>query len=359
MICRKCKKEVPEGKFCLECGANQMPPAKAKRRRGNGQGTVIKEDNGTYTAIKQKYIGGKRKVYKKRGFKKRSDALEYLATFAVSKVKKTPTLLDLHNVWSASSLPKLGKSRQNAYSIAWRRLEPLHNDEISQITIGDLQEVIDSAVSTYYPARDMKTVLSHLYKRACAQGDAPTNLSEYIELPPLDESDAIPFNKSEVESLWKDYDTGNTFTGYLLLMIYTGMMPGELMSARKDQIDWEKRTIIGAGIKTKKRKKTPLVIAEVVMPVLERLCEFSSGEKILTMNKDNFYKKYYEALERAGCRRLTPYACRHTTGTNLALNAQVPPSVIQEVMRHTKFSTTQKYIHPNVDDSLDAVNKLH
>ena len=63
------------------------------------------------------------------------------------------------------------------------------------------------------------------------------------------------------------------------------------------------------------------------------------------------------ALARAGTRRLTPYSCRHTAATTLALE-NVPPSVIQKVMRHAKFSTTEKYIHVSVDPMLEAVNKL-
>lgn len=36
----------------------------------------------------------------------------------------------------------------------------------------------------------------------------------------------------------------------------------------------------------------------------------------------------------------------------------VAPSIIQEVMRHEKFTTTQKYIHVDAARMLDAVNTL-
>ena len=56
-------------------------------------------------------------------------------------------------------------------------------------------------------------------------------------------------------------------------------------------------------------------------------------------------------------RKLPPYSCRHTTATALALG-NIAPSVIQEVMRHTKFATTQRYIHPDTTSALAAVNQL-
>ena len=140
-------------------------------------------------------------------------------------------------------------------------------------------------------------------------------------------------------------------------MIYTGMMPGELLGARKDEIHWTEKQIIGAGIKTEERKQTPIVLADFLLPVLEDLCTHTPGEKLISINKDNFYDTFYATLARAGTRRLTPYSCRHTAATTLALE-NVPPSVIQKVMRHAKFSTTEKYIHVSVDPMLEAVNKL-
>lgn len=66
---------------------------------------------------------------------------------------------------------------------------------------------------------------------------------------------------------------------------------------------------------------------------------------------------YYATLERAGCRRLPPYSCRHTAATSLALE-NIPPSVIQKIMRHARFSTTEKYIHVDLEPMRQAINSL-
>lgn len=62
-------------------------------------------------------------------------------------------------------------------------------------------------------------------------------------------------------------------------------------------------------------------------------------------------------MEHTGWHDLTPYSCRHSTATALALD-DIAPSVIQKVMRHAKFTTTQQYIHVDVAPMLDAVNKM-
>lgn len=163
-------------------------------------------------------------------------------------------------------------------------------------------------------------------------------------------------NKSKQQNLLSAF---TNFVGFVLLVIYTGMMPGELFQLKKDIINWDTYEIKGCGLKTKKRKETPIVFSEVIAPLLLDLCQQSQSRvgNVLCMNRDNFYTKYHDTLKLAGVRDLPPYSCRHTTATALALG-NIAPSVIQEVMRHTKFTTTQRYIHPDMASAHYAINSL-
>lgn len=76
--------------------------------------------------------------------------------------------------------------------------------------------------------------------------------------------------------------------------------------------------------KTEKRRETPIVLADFIVPVVSDLCEHTDGEKLIKINKDKFYETYYATLERAGYRPLTPYSCRHTAATTLA-EGNIPP----------------------------------
>lgn len=337
---------------------------RAPRRRGNGQGTAIKRGN-TWTAVwtVEVYVEPgtmrlKQRQKWKGGFATKREALIYAANPPVEE-KRRPTLRDYWNSWSVVELPGLSKSRAEAFEIAWKKLEGLAGIAMCGLTIGQLQAVVDEKGPTYYTARDMRTVLSHLFKRAVAEGNARANLAQYIKIPPLKEAEQQPFTDVEIKKLWGRYAEGDRVVGCILLMIYTGMMPGELLQLKADMIDQERQEIVGAGLKTKKRKETPIVYPDVIAPVLEQLISTSASRAgyVLGMNKDTFYEEYYAALERAEVRRLPPYSCRHTTATALAL-VNVAPSTIQEVMRHTKFSTTQRYIHPGREAARAAVNRL-
>ncbi len=90
---------------------------------------------------------------------------------------------------------------------------------------------------------------------------------------------------------------------------------------------------------------------------MEDLISHAGAGKLLRINKDRFYKAYYDCLEAAGVRRLPPYSCRHTTGTEAA-RAKLAAPAIQQLMRHAKLTTSQRYIHLAADVAHDAVNAL-
>lgn len=363
--CIKCGAALPSvAAFCPACGKKQVsavPRPRSRRTRPSGTGSVYRRGKTWECAYVHGYVvqeDGKVKAIRsvKGGFPTKKAALEYLPTLTQEPPRKIPTLQDLYSIFTHSrSYEEI--VRKDKYTIAWNKVKRLWFRRIDRITSFDLQDTMDSVAETYDTCKDIKNLFSKLYQLAMRDQFVSLNLSKFLELPPAKAEERKPFTADEVKLLWKDYLAGNWWTGYALLMIYTGMMPGELLGARKDEIHWTEKQIIGAGIKTEERKQTPIVLADFLLPVLEDLCTHTPGEKLISINKDNFYDTFYATLARAGTRRLTPYSCRHTAATTLALE-NVPPSVIQKVMRHAKFSTTEKYIHVSVDPMLEAVNKL-
>lgn len=367
MQCIKCGVDLPDGAvFCHMCGRKQTPPAPKRQRtkaRGNGTGTAYKRGK-TWTAriVLGYYVGddGKRhaRTANRGGFATKKEALDYIPKLkAEAESSATLTLSGYWEFYEAKKLPELSRDKQTAYRIAWRRWAALATRKLEDLKIETLQAAMDDAATTYYTARDMKNLMSHFYKHGLANQTVSVNLAQYLQLPPANASEQTPFNGEELDKLWQDFAEGNTFTGYILLMIYTGMMPGELLQAKKEHIDWDGKQIRGAGLKTATRKAAPIVLADVILPVLRVLVDTSHGEKLIHINKDNFYREYYATLERIGARRLPPYSCRHTTGTDLA-KAAVPAFTIQKIMRHAKITTTQHYTHMDATDALSGVNAL-
>ena len=363
MTCKKCGSELAENWLvCPFCGKAVYTTTTTKKR-GNGQGTAIKRGS-TWTGIRAGYDyhdeDGKyhRRRPTKGGFKTKKEALLWACND--EDVIVVPKLVDLWEGYSKNDMLKLGENKQTAYKIARKRLEPVINRRIDTLTVEDLQRIINEQCSSYYTAKDVRDLLSNLYKRAMASNHSPVNqnLSKHLVLPDLKEREAEPFTETEVAAIWKAYNDGDIISGFTLLMIYTGMMPGELMNLKKSMVDLDSLEIRDAGIKTKVRKKAVIVFPPFLRPVMESLMDYSQkSAKLYPVNKDNFYEQYYASLEVAGTRKLPPYSCRHTFGTEI-VKAGIHPAMVQKLLRHSNQKTQEKYTHLSAAEEHSTVDNI-
>ena len=357
MKCKKCSAELPEGaNFCPGCGKDQREKKQNKKSRGNGTGTAFKRGKTWTAAITVGfYPSGLCRRKTKGGFRTKKEALAYIDQLRFQPVnnKKIRELYDSLQ----PHFEKLSQNKRTHYKTAYGRLSQIQNVNITDLSTVDLQRVVDEAVDTYYPAKDIRDLLSLIYQQAMRDDLVKVNKARFIILPDLEEKDTTPFTADEIRALWADYQAGNTQTGFFLLMIYTGMMPGEARKVTVDMVQLSEKRIVGAGLKTKKRKETPIILPDIIVPVVETLMNGKTGR--LWEGDDNSFYDYFAAMkERTGCRpikELRPYSCRHTTATTLA-DQNVSAAIIKEVMRHAKITTTQRYVHLDQTVQEDALN---
>lgn len=339
------------------------------KARGNGQGTAFKRGQ-TWTAcvtigwiLPDDPSKPKKPIRRtKGGFQTKKDAIAYCPTLlagGVEKPSEAPRLSSYWKQYSEGDMLKISKGKQSAYRTAWGKLKQIHDVRVDAITVELLRKVVSESCKTFDPAKDCKSLLSNLFELAAADRFAVRELPSYIILPEHEESEPVPFSKEEQKKIWKAYDDGDRRAAVHLLMIYTGMMPGELQLLKVEHIDLANRTITRAGLKTKVRKRTPVVLADCILPIVEDLIEHAmpSGY-IWKRNEKAWYESYYAVLEKAGCRKLPPYSCRHTTATALAVDKNVAPQTIRKIMRWSTVRMLDKYAHPQTADAIDGVNQI-
>lgn len=368
MTCQKCGREIPDDALlCCYCGRSIVKRQPSRRHaRGNGSGSAFKRGK-TWTA--QVTIGWHRdengvmrqRYRTKGGFKTRNEALACLPQLMAGESRTSaPNLLHYWELYSNGEYEKLSDSKQMAYRIAWKKLSSIQYRHVDSLTVQDLRDVVTRGAQTYYPARDIKVLLSHLFKLACADRWADKDLPEFIVLPDHSEKERRPFTAEEQTALWLRYDAGDRRAAIPLIMIYTGMMPGEMQNLKLEMIDIDHQRIVGAGLKTKVRKSAIIYLPDTIVPVLIEEMQRSSNAKgyVWPRNEDRFYKDYYAVLEDAGCRRLEPYSCRHTTATALAITEGVAPQTVKKIMRWSTTRMLDRYAHPDDSDALEALNRL-
>lgn len=363
MICRSCGAGIPEAsRYCNFCGADQSPQqTRSPKKRGNGQGTVYRRNGKWVAEVTLGYAiteDGKikRKSRRKCGFERKKDAIAYLEQLRTAKPSVAETFSDLYAEFESRGLQKLSKTKAQAYQIAWRKIQTsIARIKITEATVPQLQQITDECGNSYYTKRDIKNLLSHLYKLAVRDEKASSNKAQYIDLPPLVAAERTTFTEPEIQALWADAD--QYVVQHILVMIYTGMRPAELLSVQLQNIHLDEHYMTG-GVKTRKSKARKIIIPRKLSEIIRRLAEAAEGDSLSNYRKHAFYDAWNSYRAAAGLRpELTPYCCRHTYITRLTA-LKVSPAMLQELAGHEDYETTLTYTHLSIEDRLAEVDRL-
>lgn len=347
--CPKCRKELPDGAaWCCWCGAKLMTTRKP-RARSNGEGSVYQYGNaGKWRAEINIYKDGVRYHKIRSGFKTKRDAVQALPEMRElvlngQEFAQDATLQELWEMICAQTLPKLSKDKASHYRTAWAALEPLKNAKIRNLRYAHLQPIVDAREGGYYPKRDIKALLGKMYTLALKYEYADKDYSKLLDLPPISASTRTALTEDEVQRIWQDYDAGHEFSRYWLIMAYTGMRTGEMLTILKANTHLAEQYCTG-GIKTDAGKARQIIFPDKIMPLVREA--YRSGTKRLCeADEKTFYAEWHDMAQRVGLQPdMTPYCLRHTTATLLAVE-KVAPAIIKEVLGHTDYAVTLGYTH--------------
>lgn len=315
-----------------------------------------------YTAV----VDGKevpKQRYKTIGYyETQAEALQALANYNsnpydidASKV----TFKELYEKWSAAKYEKIVDSR--GYIAAYKIAEPIYNIRFVDIRADHMQDVIDNCGKNYPTLKNVKILFGQLYKYAMKNDIVSKDYSSFVEIGKANtESKRTPFTKKEIEKLFESvgrYDDVES----ILIMIYTGLRPGELIKIKISDINLEDKYIVG-GIKTDAGKDRLIPINNKIMPFIS--AAKNSGNKYLLQGgtgKPFSYDKYLDhfviAMNQLGMKH-KPHDCRHTFAT-LMSNAGADTVSLQKIIGHASYNTTANtYTHKDIEQLKKAIDLI-
>ncbi|MBO5019254.1 MAG: tyrosine-type recombinase/integrase [Clostridia bacterium] len=378
MLCRKCKKEIPDNSiYCNFCGTKQIIYRSAKSR-GNGQGSVYKEKNGKWTAEitlgyeKKEMPDGSTKLLRKRttkkGFSTKKAALEYLPQLhqVVPSVNFSIKFKDHYEAWLAIHERKVTNDTVNCYKAAYKYFSPLYYVEISKIRTEHLQKCVDECPKGTRTKKNMKSLTTALWRYAIQNDIVDRNYAEFIYIPPEEKTEKTAFTSEQIELMWQNVALVPELK-YVLVLIYTGMRIGEMISALSEKYHKEEQYFI-TGSKTKAGKDRVITISPRILPFFK---DFGKGEYLFFDSNKKIAEKYfrnniyYAALEKIGLDVLSedgthlynPHCCRHTFATMMK-NVDAPATDKQKLIGHSKFEMTAYYTHTDIDSLKQITDKL-
>ena len=213
MLCKKCKKEIPDdSKFCNLCGAKQVRE-KSTKKRGNGQGTVYKGPDGKWIAeytIGWDEVDGKlnRKMRRKKGFATKNEALAYLPELKqdVPQTDMNIKFKDLYKKWIDAHSAKVGKSTITGYKSVWQYFKPIYYVEVAKLKTEHLQKCIDDCPHGRRTKENMKAVGTCVFRLAMQLDIVDRNYAEYVYIPKEDKNERLAFSLEKVQLMWDSVD---------------------------------------------------------------------------------------------------------------------------------------------------------
>lgn len=366
-----------ERKKKVETGLGSITELKGNRaKRFWARSPAYRDSNGK---LRRNSLG----TYKTFG-----EAHEALKSGIPNNVKK----LTLYNCYEkfvkSKKYERLTEQTRSEYDRNILKFEPLIYRSIKDITFLELQAKMDELIEdgfyvtkggelvhkAYKPStlRKINAAVTASYDVAIDEGIITQNFGERIKRITDEKADKFP--PIDLDFVYETFDRlnagefdNNTKFKYnvmrVLVNVYTGLRPSEMVSFKKQNIDWEHGYIFNIGVKTEAGRKRKVPISEKIKPLLKELCAIKSSDYILgkkyTVNKfrDNFF---YPTIKDLGyTKEVVAYSCRHTFADILSIS-KVDKEVIKQVMGHTSYSTTSDfYISENINSSIEEFkNKI-
>ncbi len=199
--------------------------------------------------------------------------------------------------------------------------------------------------------------------------------SKFKKLNDVEDEEIYPFNKDEIINILNSV-TGNLYY-FIVIMLYTGMRPGEIISLTWKDIDFDKKRI--AVDKTTVNGKVGNVKTQSsvryvdIIPILEyelkNLYKDSPNNEYLLLSSHNkpFYshdiiaKRFRELLINISIKERKLYNLRHTFASTMITQGQ-NILWVSRMLGHKDVSITLKvyarFIKENDEERLDKLSKI-
>jgi tyrosine recombinase XerC len=232
---------------------------------------------------------------------------------------------------------------------------------------GFLIELKEKGLEKRSISRKISSIRS-FYRFLMKEGIIEKNPLTTLELPKVDKKLPTFLTEEEVIKLINSPNDKNLI-GYrdklILTFLYsTGMRVSEIVSLKVSQLDLDKGEVIITG----KGKKDRIVfltdeIKDMIKIYLDKRRKKSN---VLFLNRNGkpltdkgirlLVEKY--AKKVVPYKKVTPHTLRHTFATHLLTNG-ADLRVVQELLGHTKLSTTQIYTHLTKENLKKIYDNFH
>ena len=320
-------------------------------RLPNGYGSVYKLSG----KRRNPWVARKTTGYKDNGqpiyyyvgyYETKQAALSALGSFNLNPLIPTHiTMQELFDLWKEEHFPDISKSLQTSYKSGWKILAPLHDKDINEIKLEDIQRTFDrsgkNAPALVLARKVVRQVYQYAEKYEIITPDK--NRIKYLEIHAgnPNKHDKTIFTETEIKNVWS---SESSIKDYVLILLYTGCRIGELLNLDPSDVDIENHCFYIRKAKTAAGIRT-VPISDKIYPIFENYIP---------------YHATYGAFKKAFMKEYPDHTCHETRHTFITRMVEigVDPRIIKTIVGHKEKDITSVYTHIKNDVLLDAVNRL-
>ena len=194
----------------------------------------------------------------------RQAALQALAAYNENPYDlsvNTITFADVYDRWSKKKFEEISQSNVNGYKASYNLCEPLYDMKFTDLKLAHLQGAVDKSGKAYPTLKKLKVLFNQLFDYAVMHEiiTKDKHIVEYLNIGKEEKSTKhYRFTDAEVDTLWR-WANGNEYVQLILMLIYSGVRPGELFNCKSASVDLEARYFtIEKGKTVNATRKVPI-----------------------------------------------------------------------------------------------------
>lgn len=338
-------------------------------RLPNGYGSVYKlsgkRRNPFIVRVTVGWSNEGKQILKTIGFyQTRQEGLNALAEYHSNPYdidKGKITFAEVFDKWKNEHFPKISNNAIVNYNVAYKYCSSLYDMRFVDIRKSHLQSVVDNSGKAYPTRKLIKTLLNQLSNYAMQNDIVDKQYSQYIDVGKNEgKLNRVPFSNEEIQKLF-DNDTFD-FVDTILIMIYTGMRVGELLTLENKNIFLDKRYMIG-GIKTEAGKNRIIPINRKIEKYIRKYYNLNNQYLITNfkgqqMKYSNYRREKFDNIMEKLNMKHNPHECRHTFAS-LMDRAEANKLCTKRIIGHSSPDLTDKiYTHKDIKDLIEAIDLI-
>lgn len=171
------------------------------------------------------------------------------------------TFAEVYEKWSEKKFAEISPSNINGYRASYKMCESIYDTKFIDLKLNHLQGIVDNSDKKFPSLKKLKILFNQLFDYAVMNEIIPKDrhIVEYLSIGKEEKSDKhYRFTDAEIDTLWR-WSQGNEYVQVILMLIYSGVRPGELFNTKCTSVDLESRYFtIEKGKNVNATRKVPI-----------------------------------------------------------------------------------------------------